>query len=227
MFAHAAERMEPILAIVRSPRFRWTCAGLFIADIGLAALHLWNAFTRHAHPQTLIAHRFFNLGTDRGLGELFDYGELVLCAVFAWRLFRITGSGVYGAASLLYAVALLDDSLAIHEFAGHHMAFITANHRLGELLTLSVASGFAMVLFLSAFRTTKAADKVFGGALLALFGLLALFAGLLDSLHVYVVIEESAELAVISLNCAFLAALYVRFKEQFQHQPSPKQRGAI
>lgn len=69
MFARAAERMEPILAIVRSPRFRWTFAGLFIADIGLAALHLWNAFTRHAHPQTLIAHRFFNPGDRPRFGR--------------------------------------------------------------------------------------------------------------------------------------------------------------
>lgn len=49
-------------------------------------------------------------------------------------------------------------------------------------------------------------------ALLALFGLLAAFAGLLDLFHVRVILEEGAELATLSLHCAFLAALFATAK---------------
>lgn len=224
--ARSVEWMAPVLAVARSSLFRWTFAALIVVDGVLAGLHLWNALTRHEHPDTLIARPFFNLGTDRGLGEIFDYGELAFCVGCAWRLFRMSGSRIYAATSLLYALALVDDSLGIHEFVGHHIAFITANHRLGELLTLSVAGGFAMVLLLSAFRKTKAPDKAFGLALLALFGLLALFAGLLDSLHVYVVIEETAELAAISLSCAFLVALDAHVRKRSDAQMLTEGRSA-
>lgn len=207
MLGRLPRQAHKLAVVVRTARFRWLVGVLFAGDFVMASLHLGNALTRHEHPERWISQPAFNLGTDRGFGEMFGYSQLAACVVFAFQLFRVRGSAVYALAAGLYLLALVDDVAAIHEYVGHHLRFLTTNHRIGELAAMCLPAGLALVLFVWTLRRTRKADAVYGAALLTLFSLLAVFAVFLDSLHVLVVIEETAELATVSLHCAFLFAL--------------------
>lgn len=222
MLAWFVHQGRPVWAVLSTPRFSWLLRYLLAIDACLGVLHMANALTRHEFPGALIALPIFNLGTDRGLGELFGYGKLIACAWFSWRLFSVRRSAAYATAGVLYLVALMDDAVAVHEYIGHHVAFISTSHRIGELLALTLAATAAAGLFIWALYKTPKADAALGVAILALFGLLAGFAGLLDVFHVLVIVEEGAELATLSLHCAFLAALYSLAVRKTSPFSSPK-----
>lgn len=180
----------------------------------------------------------FNLGRDRGYGEIFQYiKEYWIALVMGLLAFR-RRSALYLVWAVLFGYLLLDDSMEIHETAGaliqDTLPFGSDLPRDGKDLGELVASIVAGVLFLlggaAAYRFADQKARTASHYLLFLLGLLAFFGVIVDVLHgmlyygpivigsivnsIFVVVEDGGEMVVMSCIVLFTLLLASSYTEE-------------
>lgn len=218
-----ADAKPVVIAVLTTRAFAIVLASLLVVDALLLSLHVANVLLRNAGSHDLLARPFFNLGQDRGLGELFGYAKQFACALLLTSIWRVTRARVFVAFALLYLYGLVDDSMSIHEQIGHALKRRGYMKELGEAPALIAPSLFVIAMFAWEFRSTCREHRILGFAYFGLFAALAFFAVLLDALHVPVIIEDGGELITLSLHAAFTVSLYLRFRirREAPRQPVP------
>jgi hypothetical protein len=144
---------------------------------------------------------------------------------------------IYLALILLFTVALLDDSLQLHEGVGHGIADALALHsfagrmspHLGELMVWTVLGAVLVTGGIAAFVRSPQPDRGNGLLLAGAFAVLVLFAVVADLAHVVVkyefrfrsadflftVLEDGGEQITLSLMCGLAVLIHreVRSRE--------------
>ena len=199
---------KSVVAVVITREFAIVLASLLVFDALIVSVHVASVLLRNAGSQHVLAQPFFNLGQDRGLGEVFGYVKLLACAVLLTSIWKATHTRIFLAFAFLYLYALLDDAMSIHEQIGDVLQVRGYRKELGEAPALVAPSLIAIAVFAREFRSTCKEYQALGFAYFGLFAALAFFAVFLDALHVPVVIEDGGELATLSFHTAFTASLF-------------------
>ena len=180
---------------------------------------------------------WFSLATDRGAGELFQYGKEAVLIGAGVVLFRRSRQWLYLALAALVAGLLLDDAFQFHERAGEALARAWSlpggdavrPQDLGEIAALALWVGPVVALaglaYLRASAEARAHARAFGVgiALLAAFGvgvdlLHRTVAGVWGLDFALASLEEGGELAVMSVIVA--AAVRVAAGPRAGRRPS-------
>ena len=187
---------------------------LLSADVVFVLLHL----VLGSH------HALFNLGTDRGHSEVFQYIKeywiAIVLFVMCWR----TREGIYGAWALLFAYLLCDDALLIHERVGVAWGSIFAPtlglraRDFGELaFSGSMGTGFVALITFFHLRCSSPARNV-SRSMAVLLGVLVFFGVVVDMVHVaaYPVVRGTdrcrgrGEMVTMSLLASYVVHLLER-----------------
>lgn len=195
--------------------------GLFlVVDALLIGLHLSGGLLGEPSEQT------FDLSTERGYGEFFQYVKALWIVLMLLGLWRLTRQAVLVAWAGVFAWIALDDALMLHERGGGWLAEHTgvvastgqyANH-VGEgvyfaLAGIVVAAGLAL-----AHRFVSGPDRVLSWRLVVLGAVGVFFAVGVDAVQVpfYVddpdgvadvlltALEDGGELTLLSVVAAVL-----------------------
>lgn len=170
------------------------------------------------------------LETDGGHAEQFGYAQQAAVAVLLVAVALVTRRGVFVAWGSLYACALADDSLRLHERKGAWLADRIDEHfwfpdgllglradDLGEILVwgllAAVPLGAAVLLHRRSDPWTRRASL----AIASLLALYIFFGGVVDQFHVLVMntpigdavgtLEDGGEMIALSLTAAFATGL--------------------
>ena len=170
----------------------------------------------------------FNLGTDRGHSEVFQYIKeywiAIVLFVMCWR----TREGIYGAWALLFAYLLCDDALLIHERVGlawQSMFAPTLGLRardFGELaFSGSMGLGFLALIAFFHLRCSSSAKSV-SRTMAVLLGVLVFFGVVVDMVHVaaypvirgLTVVEDGGEMVTMSVLASYVVHLLERARQR-------------
>ena len=180
------------------------------------------------------------LETDGGFPEQFGYLQQGAIALLLLALALVTRRGVFVAWGTLYAFALADDSLRLHENKGAWLADRIGEHfwfpdgllglranDLGEILVWGLLAVFPLVAVALLHRRgdpVTRRDSLGIGVLLALY---IFCGGVIDQLHVLVMntpigdtvgtLEDGGEMIALSLTVAFATGLLAAARRR---QPS-------
>lgn len=214
-----------------NPGIAGLCAGLLTLDVLLIAIfashRVYSALHDYLAPRL---GRGLAIGQDWSYAELLGYGKLTIIVIALIRC----GKGrapIYPALATLFAVALLDDALRLHERLGADLASILALQHtfVGELLVWVSLGAFPVALSAAAFAKSPQEDRSNGILLLGAFAVLVFFAVAIDLAHVVIlrtfrlrivdsvltILEEGGEQLSLSLTCglALLIQQEVRFRK--------------
>lgn len=181
--------------------------GLLAVDFALLAGHMGDALTHLGEPAAIRTPSPWNLSTEWGVPEIFEYLLTALCCLMAARLWRTTQAGTYGFFAFAYLAALADNAFSLHEGTGHALELYGLADHIGQFIALSVFGLVMLLAFLRVFKGVPDAERLSSLMLCGLFAGLAFFSVGLDALHVPVVIEDGGELVMLSLHTVFLKGL--------------------
>ena len=173
-------------------------------------------------------YRQWLLRAEGGWPEQFGHAKQAACAAALLLLWRRTRSGVFAAWAAVFACALVDDRLRVHERAGGWMARQLSlpqevaglrGQDLGEL----VVWGLAAVLLLAAVavlhRRSPGQVRAASRRLAVVVAGYAFFGVVVDQLHAMAaggaldrtlgVVEDGGELVLLSVAVCFVGALLV------------------
>lgn len=179
-------------------------------------------------------YRNLTLTNDLAIPEIFNYLKFVVIIYLLCRVFAAVRQPVYFAWAFVYSVALLDDSLQVHEGLGEYLGNLMGSttlfgmelqadqgfriRDLGELFVYALYGGtFALVLSLGFFLSEPLHRRI-GIGFALLLGCLAFFVGVVDLLARFVhsfgamgTIEDTGEMMVISLTVGYALIVYRRY----------------
>jgi hypothetical protein len=164
----------------------------------------------------------FYLHIDGGYAEWWQYAKEAATAAALVQVFRASRQPVYLAWAAVFAYALLDDALMLHEWGGAAAAGwlglpALAGLRPGDLGELLVSAAAGLPLLAASALAHAASNGIarkHSMCLLGCFALLAFFGVLVDMLHIAIVsagwavrginmFEDGGELVAMSLAAAF------------------------
>ncbi|MGG5807806.1 hypothetical protein [Falsiroseomonas sp. CW058] len=216
--------LGPVLA---SRAMAWTLGGLLALDLVFLGLHVAHVAAEW-RGQGPFAGRAFSIEAEGGHAESYEALKTAACVVALGLCARRSGAPVYGALAFVFAAALADNALMLHERAGSLLApalmpaaglFQAAPQAFGELGFFAVLGGLALLLLAAGFRRSAAPHRRAGAGFVVLLALLAGFGVALDLLHaalggqrrafdrVLGTVEDGGELVVLSAACALAVAL--------------------
>lgn len=215
--------------------FRLLFGLLLATDAAFISAHLLHSLTDAAFndPQ-------FNLGLDRGYGEIFQYvKEYWLIAVMGLLAFR-RRSALYLVWAVLFGYLLLDDSMEIHETAGAHVQDMLpfdlsrGGQDLEEMIVSIVAGALFLLAGVAAYRFADKKARTASLYLLLLLGLLAFFGVVTDVLHgilvygrptispvvdpLFIAVEDGGEMVVMSCMVLFVLLLASSYGEEMESE---------
>jgi hypothetical protein len=200
-------------------------------DVLVVGLHLARVAAKRGAAHPLFTNALFGMHREFSLGECFEYGKTLVCALGLAALALRTRRPIFWLFSALFAWLTVDNAFALHEQFGRAFAarikpeatlgFREARH-LGEVVAFALVgavlllSAYAFVLKTPRFLLPTVA--ILGGAVLCLpvFGvgidaLHASWAGLAFDDTSITLLEDGGELLGLSLNCAVvLGCLFYR-----------------
>jgi hypothetical protein len=184
---------------------------LILADATFLLLHILYVYT------TWLPTSYFSLSRDRGYAEFFQYTkELWIAALFLLLGVR-QRKALYLVFSVIFFYLMLDDSLALHENLGAHLAerlLFQPAYGLravdyGELLVYALFGGAFFFTILITFALSDPTARMVGRTVLFLLVLFSGFSVVLDMLEImtkipwvseiFKILEESGEMVVMSL----------------------------
>lgn len=201
---------------------RRVMAGLLSVDAILILLHMMLGALSMAG---IIAGVPDSLRIDRdwSLGETLNYGKWIALAVLALLMFWRQGHVIFLAIAILVAVALLDDSLQLHERLGPRLARAIApglelSQSVAEMIFMAVEGAIAGGPLILGWLKASPAVRRQVVPLLFLGAGAAFCASIVDFLHaqvashvfvesVFGVIEDGGEMIFLSLMVSYAAAL--------------------
>ncbi len=221
---------KPTLPSTLSDLAQILLIALLVTDLSFILLHLLFHYTFFSQDLKL------SLEEDRGYGEVFQYIKTYWIALTLGFLAVRLRSWLCGGFSLLFLYILLDDAGKLHERLGEVIsrqfglpdAFNLRGQDFGELLFY----GGTLVLFGAilgiTYRLSPSIPRKIAHRLIALLGLLVLFAILGDLLHsalrglprgfdpLLIALEDGGELLAMSLIGVYVFSRLERF---LRHQP--------
>lgn len=179
-------------------------------------------------------YRNLTLTNDWALPEIFNYVKFVVIVYLLVRVFAAIRQPVYLAWAFVYTVALLDDSLQIHEILGAYFGNMIEVTKLfeitlqadqgfrlqdsGELIVYALLGGAFFVVLGFGFLWSQPLHRRIGIGFALLLGSLAFFSVVIDLLDRFVVdygvvgtIEDTGEMLVISLTVGYALIVYRRW----------------
>lgn len=206
--------------------------GLVLIDLIFVELYLlkYTLLYFDLNPGVL-RQPYFDLDSDRGYAELFNYLQVAICVALLLDVFTMSRQYIYAAWTLVFSFVLADDALLIHEKAGQYLVSAFALPTLpglrpvdtGELLTWCIAAAFLLGVLAWAFRNSTPEAIGFGGVFALIFACLIFFGVGVDMAHVVlgrtsyladrllVIVEDGGEMLTLTLACASALLLYRRW----------------
>jgi hypothetical protein len=215
----AAGRSEAVLLMLRGGLVL-----LLVTDLFFCTLHVGRWFEFSNNDRLL-------LQADRGAAEWWQYLKAGVVAVALAIMAARSRQLVYAAWGLVFAYALLDDSLMIHERGGtmlvHVLGFASAfglrAQDFGELLVSALLGLPLMLLCWWAHRRSEPPAQSRSLQLLWMFAVLLFFGIFVDMAHIAAVsagigfrgltmVEDGGELFAMSLATAYSVGLLRRLR---------------
>lgn len=164
---------------------------LLCMDAVFIGLHVAQGFLLHAGNNIgFLASDLWLLETDRGFPEVFQYIKALSAALLLWRLFRSHRNFAYSGWALAFLFVFLDDVSQLHEVFGD---FLLAQLELPTVLgvdsflyvesLLWVIVAALLTIFIGYTYVREPATRILSRRLFCLFGIVFLFAGLVDAVH--------------------------------------------
>jgi hypothetical protein len=170
----------------------------------------------------------FRIDRDASLAEWFNYLQATFCIVLLLGVFRATRQPLYAAWAVVFLVVVVDDSLMIHERAGHYLVSMLGiptlpglrPHESGELLVWAIIGSVLLGILWWGFARSGRNARAAGGVLALAFAALVFCAIGIDMFHVafsqtgtglyalLAVLEDGGEMLSIGLACALALLLY-------------------
>jgi hypothetical protein len=170
------------------------------------------------------------LETDGGFAEQFGYLQQGAAALLLLTLALVTRRAVFAAWGSLYACALADDSLRLHENKGAWLADRIGEHLwfpdgllglrandLGEILVWGLLAVLPLAAVVLLHRRSDPATRRASWGVAALLILYVFCGGVVDQFHVLVMdtpigdavgtLEDGGEMIALSLSVAFVVGL--------------------
>jgi hypothetical protein len=224
-------------------RLIWFCAVLLAIDaffIGVFSIH--TIYVKFYNNRVPILGSFWDIGKDRSYAETFGYFKSISILLVLISIPRVWKRSIYVVLILIFAFVLVDDAFQAHEWFG--IVFAEAfdlqpsgalrPNDPGELLLWAMVG--VPLLAAAAFAVVRSPeeDRANGLLLLGALAVLALFAVVIDMVHVmlsgafwgardlFVVIEDGGEQFTLSLTCglAILIRREVRSRELTRIAPA-------
>jgi hypothetical protein len=198
-------------ALLRRPPWRTLFLLLLIVDLGFIAIQVATDITDYGFNGS---HRLA-LETEGGIAQAYGWLQAVAgsAALFlVWLHLRRPSPGFWAAALAYLAV---DDAVGLHEKLGSALARgldvgevggLRAQD-IGEVLSYVIVVSVAVVLLVLAERATPNRPSRLSLLMFPLAGLFAFFAGVLDTLDVFIALEDGGELIMLTL-LALTAAMW-------------------
>lgn len=205
---------------------------LVVADLAFIGVSVWYmALGDRTGPWVL--------ETDGGHAEQFGYLQQGAIAALLLVLALVTRRGVFVAWGSLYASALADDSLRLHETKGAWLADRVGEHLwfpdgllglrandLGEILVWGLLAVLPLTAAVLLHRRSDPCTRRDSLGIAALLALYIFFGGIVDQLHVLVMdtpigdavgtIEDGGEMIALSLTLAFAIGLLAAARQRRQ-----------
>lgn len=195
---------------------------LLLVDLLFCALHIMRWLDISSNDR-------FQLNFDHSFAEWWQYLKAGATALALAIMAARSRQPVYAAWALVFAYAMLDDSLMIHERGGDHFArlvgpasaFGLRAENFGELLVSALVGVPLMLLCWWAHRRSQALAQSHSRNLLWMFAVLLFFGILVDMAHVVLIssgvgfpgagmVEDGGELFAMSLAAAYSIGLLRR-----------------
>lgn len=213
-----------LVALVATPRRldRAFLAGLLIADLVFLGMFVAYAFAEHYGMRDSLFYGNVRFSfVDGGYPELYGYAKQVFIALLCLGGYSRNRQPVLLALAFLFAVVGLDDSLALHEAIGGHLAttFGVPPSR-GEPAGWAMLGVLPMLAVLAGYRHSDAGSRRNAEALLLAFAVLLFFAVGIDAVHgvvsrsigrfqtLFTVLEDGGELLSLTVICAAALAVW-------------------
>ncbi|MGI9318031.1 MAG: hypothetical protein ACR2QW_11925 [bacterium] len=159
----------------------------------------------------VLESRFFKLGRDRGIGELFEYGKFALIIYMLLHAWRETGHPVIRAWVILFCIMLADNLIGIHEEVGELIVNSVDLPDLGlkrpkdlaEIIVLALLEGTALLYVGWCYLQSNMAGRQFSHGLMAIIAVFIFFALGMDAVGPQL-LEEPGEMLGMTLIMAWL-----------------------
>ncbi|MBJ3761141.1 hypothetical protein ILP92_00050 [Maribius pontilimi] len=172
----------------------------------------------------LFVFQIIDLQSEESLGEAYQQGLELTCALTFLTLYFVNTRKVFLAFALLFAFVWFDDTITYHEFIGKILverfslgAFGDLRPQdTGELLAWILAAMVLSLAFIWAWLSRREGDAAIGWLLAVPFFILVFFGVVVDMFHVVApadiyfalgVIEDGGELLAISVTAALAVTL--------------------
>ncbi|RBY78021.1 hypothetical protein DQ239_10000 [Blastococcus sp. TF02-09] len=170
-------------------------------------------------------HRQWLLGAEGGWPEQFGYAKEAGCAALLLLLWRRTRSGVFAAWAAVFACALVDDRLRVHEQVGGWVARQLAlpdvgglqGQDLGELVVWGLVGVLPLVAVVVLHRRSPQPVRAVSRGMAVVVAGYAFFGVVVDQLHALAgsgplgralgVLEDGGELVLLSVAVCYVGAL--------------------
>jgi hypothetical protein len=162
---------------------------ILLVDLILLGAFLRWAYVEHYHLTTSVLYGDLRYSmVDGSFIELFGYLKEVLIIALAALASFYRPNLIYLGYMALFVVALLDDSLSLHENLGYQIGPVLGlSQQISEILVFGVMSFVPLIVMLRGFRLSHGRDRRNAEAMLLGFGLLMFCAVVMDFVHSAVV----------------------------------------
>jgi hypothetical protein len=215
---------------------QWLVGACLLIDLILLGAFLRWAYVEHYQITASVLHGDLRYSmVDGSFIELFGYCKEVLIIVLAALAFFYRPNLVYIGYMALFVVALLDDSLSLHETIGHHISPVLGlSQQISEILVFGVMSLVPLAVMLYGYWYSSGLDRRNAEAMLIGFGLLMFCAVAMDFIHsmvmkafgrgdtVFSLLEDGGEL----LSLTVILLIMVRVTQFVRDRAEPGRRGA-
>jgi hypothetical protein len=206
----------------------------------IAVFSAHTIFAAFYNNHTPILGSEWHIGRDWSYAEVLGYMKMATIVVTLALIRMKRRRPIYLALMLIFTVALLDDSLQLHERLGHRIADALAlgsfagrmSLQLGELVIWTVMGAVLVAGAIAGFVRSPPEDRGNGVLLMAAFGVLIFFAVVADVIHALVrhelgfrgadflltILEDGGEQLTLSLLCG----LAVLVRRELRSRESPR-----
>jgi hypothetical protein len=158
---------------------------ILLVDLVLLGVFLRWAYVEHYHITTSVLYGDLRYSmVDGSFIELFGYFKEVLIIALAALASFYRPNLIYLGYTALFLVALLDDSLTLHETLGHRIGPVLGlSQQISEILVFGFMSLVPLVIILRGYSLSHGRDRRNAEAMLLGFGLLMFCAVVMDFVH--------------------------------------------
>lgn len=235
-----------IRPVVSSRAMLWSLAALVAVDLAFVLMHVANLLSEHVPLAAGFGDANFNIETDGGYSEHFEYAKTSACVLALLGCWAWTRQPIYASLAAVFAFVLVDNALQAHEALGASASallqparrlFENAPQALGEVAAYALLGPLVLGLIGLGAALSAARHRLHGLAFMLVLGALSVFGVGVDLLHAaswrlhravptaFGLVEDGGELVILSVGCAFSIAVLAAFHAERRARREP--RGAL